>query len=635
MKTTAVLLIILATLSMCVSLVLGQTTPIRNPVLSGTGSVPAGSTLGIAGTLNGAGTFNMASGTVALPGTVSGGLTSFQAADADLTALAAIAGVQGDIIYHNGTNWVRLAKGTGLQTLRVNAGATALEWATGGAGSVATDTIFDAAGDLVVGTGADTAARLAMGTPLQALRVNAGGTALEWATPTSGTVTSVSGSGGTTGLTLSGGPITSSGTLTLGGILAEANGGTGVTSLAGFITNAMLAGSIAASKLVGTDIATVGTITSGTWNGTALTDAYVSDNITATNLVTTTGPTVLVAGAIADGEFLKRVGSTIVSATAGTGTVTHTGALTADSIVIGNGASDLKVTTTGTGVVTALGVATNAAGGFVVTDGAATLSNKTLTAPKFADLGFIADANGNELIILDTVASATNELTVANAINGSNPTITTTGSSDSNISLTITPKGSGRIVLPPPAVGTARTIDFSTGYGSAALWLYNTGSAMSRYGWGLQGGEMQFFTVDGTTIFTFTQGGDLQSSSTKESMRLSASDSILTLKAAGVYGFSSTTSSGGSRDTSISRTAPGVVGIGNGATGSVAGKLSLTNLIVAGVTVAALPAAPAAGTMAYVTDGGASPAFGDTVTGGGSTKILVWFNGTNWTAIGK
>jgi hypothetical protein len=44
-------------------------------------------------------------------------------------------------------------------------------------------------------------------------------------------VTSVSGSGGTTGLTLTGGPITSVGTLTLGGILAVANGGTGVTTV--------------------------------------------------------------------------------------------------------------------------------------------------------------------------------------------------------------------------------------------------------------------------------------------------------------------------------------------------------------------------------------------------------------------
>jgi len=45
-----------------------------------------------------------------------------------------------------------------------------------------------------------------------------------------GTVTSVDGSGGTTGLTLTGGPITTAGTLTIGGTLAIANGGTGSSS---------------------------------------------------------------------------------------------------------------------------------------------------------------------------------------------------------------------------------------------------------------------------------------------------------------------------------------------------------------------------------------------------------------------
>lgn len=46
----------------------------------------------------------------------------------------------------------------------------------------------------------------------------------------SGTVTSVQVSGGTTGLTTSGGPITGSGTITLAGTLAIANGGTGQTT---------------------------------------------------------------------------------------------------------------------------------------------------------------------------------------------------------------------------------------------------------------------------------------------------------------------------------------------------------------------------------------------------------------------
>ena len=47
----------------------------------------------------------------------------------------------------------------------------------------------------------------------------------------SGTVTSVDASGGTTGLSFTGGPITTSGTLTLGGTLGVANGGTGATTL--------------------------------------------------------------------------------------------------------------------------------------------------------------------------------------------------------------------------------------------------------------------------------------------------------------------------------------------------------------------------------------------------------------------
>ena len=52
-----------------------------------------------------------------------------------------------------------------------------------------------------------------------------------------GTVTSVAVSGGTTGLTTSGGPVTTSGTITLAGTLAVANGGTGSTTASGALTN--------------------------------------------------------------------------------------------------------------------------------------------------------------------------------------------------------------------------------------------------------------------------------------------------------------------------------------------------------------------------------------------------------------
>lgn len=52
-------------------------------------------------------------------------------------------------------------------------------------------------------------------------------------------------------------------------------------------------------------------------------------------------------------------------------------------------------------------------------------------------------------------------------------------------------------------------------------------------------------------------------------------------------------------------------------------------------TVANLPSPPATGRQAVVSDGASGLAWGDTVTGGGSTKYLVWYNGAHWTVMGK
>lgn len=48
----------------------------------------------------------------------------------DLTALNTASEAAGDIMFHDGTNWIRLAKGTASQTLKMNSGATAPEWVT-------------------------------------------------------------------------------------------------------------------------------------------------------------------------------------------------------------------------------------------------------------------------------------------------------------------------------------------------------------------------------------------------------------------------------------------------------------------------------------------------------------------------
>lgn len=72
-----------------------------------------------------------------------------------------------------------------------------------------------------------------------------------------------------------------------------------------------------------------------------------------------------------------------------------------------------------------------------------TLTNKTLTAPKFASGGFIADANGNELLIFTTTASAVNEVTIANGASGNAPSITASG--ETNVDLNIGAKGTGQV----------------------------------------------------------------------------------------------------------------------------------------------------------------------------------------------
>ena len=91
-----------------------------------------------------------------------------------------------------------------------------------------------------------------------------------------------------------------------------------------------------------------------------------------------------------------------------------------------------------------------------------TFTNKTHTAPKIADGGYIADANGNELVIFQTTSSAVNQLEVTNAAAGNNPILAATGG-DTNIGINLTPKGTGEVVIAAGNLNYGSTAVTSTG----------------------------------------------------------------------------------------------------------------------------------------------------------------------------
>ena len=94
--------------------------------------------------------------------------------------------------------------------------------------------------------------------------------------------------------------------------------------------------------------------------------------------------------------------------------------------------------------------------GTVTASSTTTFTNKTLTAPKFADGGFIADANGNESLVFGTTTSAVNEVKITNSATGTaGPIIASQGESNSNLQLR--PSGTGVITVGTSAANATVT----------------------------------------------------------------------------------------------------------------------------------------------------------------------------------
>jgi hypothetical protein len=220
-----------------------------------------------------------------------------------------------------------------------------------------------------------------------------------------GTVTSVGASGGTTGLTFTGSPITTSGTFTLGGTLGIANGGTNgtATATAGAVsygTGTAYAFSAAGASgqvltSAGAGAPTWTTPTTGTVTSVTGTAPVVSSG-GSTPAISMAAATTSVNGYLTSTDWttFNNKGSGTVTSVGGTGTVngiTLTGTVTTTgSLTLGGTLSGVSLTTQVSGVLPAVNGGT---GQSVYAVGDLLYASTTTALSKLADI-----ATGNAII---------------------------------------------------------------------------------------------------------------------------------------------------------------------------------------------------------------------------------------------
>ena len=212
-----------------------------------------------------------------------------------------------------------------------------------------------------------------------------------------------------------------------------------------------------ASNISTTGTVSFGSLTDGTVTITDIADEDNFSSNSATKLATQQSIKAYV-DANREVEGVSATGSEITTTSDGDTTVGTTAVSGGDGIVT-NDATVMRQTSVDT-FDTYLSGTTKA------------LTNKTLTAPKIVDGGFIADANGNEALVFQTTTSAVNAVEITNSSTNAAVVVGVMGS-DTNVDIDITPKGSGEVNIAAGNLNYAGTAITSTGAEINKLDGYN------------------------------------------------------------------------------------------------------------------------------------------------------------------
>ena len=412
---------------------------------------------------------------------------------------SAMSPVAGAVVVSNGTNFDLTTVGSSGQVLISN-GASLPSW--GPAGSLVVDAasrLLGGAANRVVYQSATDQTSFVIAPVAADTFLKWNGSSFEWgAIAGAGTVTSVDGDGGTTGLTVSGGPITSAGTLTLGGTLDITAGGTGLGTAA---TNGQLligngTGYTLATLTAGTAISVTNATGSITLANTAPDQTVTLTDGTAI-AVTGTYPSFTITNTLPD-QTVTLTDGTAIDVTGAYPSFTITNTLPDQTVVISSG-TNISVsgtypsfTVTNTSTADVAGPAGATSGAISLFDGATgkLLKNSVVTINGSGVISGVNTPNtatdaANKQYVDDLVSTGIHIHTpVVLATSPGSSRTDTYNNGTAGVSATLTSVANGTLVIDGTvASATIRVLiqDCSNPIGNGVYVVTNAGDGSTQY----------------------------------------------------------------------------------------------------------------------------------------------------------